>query len=298
MNIGSLGVNGTVVQGYTVGAGGVLSFNQVNPSRYLAVATGSSYDVLTGILTLAWNRDISTVPVRASITNTLGTSVTDFAAIPTTTLYDNAQTFVTNGSVKGTIYAGNTAVQTFSTGNTTTDSTNTVAVVATDTSTTFAALAHPVSIYADNYISDITTTPAVARPTGASWNVALNAPCEKPSPTTTSSSPATAACSSRGVIDATRGVGAGGRSDDVKATTPLARRPSAFSTTTLRRPASFTAGNVVDKTSPFIANAISLPVMRFNCCASASSGQAWMSWSAFGKRASLPNAARGSMMMV
>ena len=151
-------VNGTVVQGYTVGAGGVLSFNQVNPSRYLAVATGSSYDVLTGILTLAWNRDISTVPVRASITNTLGTSVTDFAAIPTTTLYDNAQTFVTNGSVKGTIYAGNTAVQTFSTGNTTTEPTNTVAVVATDTSTTFAALAHPVSIYADNYISDITTT--------------------------------------------------------------------------------------------------------------------------------------------
>ncbi|MFM7109782.1 MAG: hypothetical protein ACKO26_01460, partial [Planctomycetota bacterium] len=151
-------VNGTVVQSFTVGAGGAITFNQVSPSIYLAVSTGSSYDLLTGVLTLAFNRDISTVPVRASVTNELAASVTDFAAIPTTTLYDNAQTFVTSGSVSGTIYSGSTPVQTFSTGNKTTELTNTVAVLAGATSTTFAPLAHPVSTREDNYLSNIPTT--------------------------------------------------------------------------------------------------------------------------------------------
>jgi hypothetical protein len=151
-------VNGTVVQSFSVGAGGALTFKQVNPSIYLAVPTGSSYDLLTGVLTLAFNRDISTVPVRASVTNELAASVTDFAAIPTTTLYDNAQTFVTSGSVTGTIYSGSTPVQTFSTGNKTTELTNTVAVLAGAASTTFAALAHPVSVFEDNLISNISTS--------------------------------------------------------------------------------------------------------------------------------------------
>lgn len=151
-------VNGTVVQSFTVGAGGAITFNQVSPSIYLAVPTGSSYDLLTGVLTLAFNRDISTVPVRASVTNELAASVTDFAAIPTTTLYDNAQTFVTSGSVSGTIYSGSTPVQTFSTGNKTTELTNTVAVLAGATSTTFAPLAHPVSTREDNYLSNIPTS--------------------------------------------------------------------------------------------------------------------------------------------
>lgn len=116
-NTGFLFVNGGAVQTYTVGsaANGVasVSFRQIPGATLLYQAVSGSLNLATGVLTVNWNRDLPAgTVILASITNT---------ASATTTLYNPLANFVSQGTMTGTIYAGNQAVQTFTTSNTVTE---------------------------------------------------------------------------------------------------------------------------------------------------------------------------------
>lgn len=116
-NTGFLFVNGGAIQTYTVGSAtagiATVSFQQIPGANLLYQAVSGTLNLSTGVLSINWNRElpVSTV-VLASISNT---------ASATTTMYNPLTNFVGQGSMTGTIYAGNQAVQTFSTSDTVTE---------------------------------------------------------------------------------------------------------------------------------------------------------------------------------